>query len=287
VRHPPPPAFSESKRWHSETPAISPAAGQPSTRTDEGLACQLTTRTAPTSGPVIEAARVTRKARFNGKAAAEIIEAEAPGRPPLDGFQTIIPGRRVDGYHGQPFGADKRWPIKYDGGWGKIVAPALSELARRDVGQGLDPCRRPCSDAWSYVAAVSSSLRSAGASKLRLNFERLRCVRECRARRKRGRAGCSFASGESDTAVFDSSSTAKTTNRLLQRPAIYRNHSRSAWGRDGNHDSSNFCRTHRCSDLLARSCRRVWLSLAEWDRVRRDALPASLARHLVAGRVLD
>jgi NAD(P)-dependent dehydrogenase (short-subunit alcohol dehydrogenase family) len=119
---------------------VSPAEG--------GLVCRLLTEQRDRQGRLIDAARL----HVEGLApeAATPIVADPPGRPPLGWFPHAYPD---DGllYHGPPLRCLKEVAYQYDGGWGRIAAPPLGELAGRRGEQGwilplavLDACVVAC-----------------------------------------------------------------------------------------------------------------------------------------------
>jgi len=132
-------------------PGESPIAARVTvTPSEDGLACRLTTELRDRQGRLIEAARVHAEGVVPATVDAEPIQADPPGRPPLGWFPHDYPD---DGlmFHGEAFRCLKEVAYQYDGGWGKIVAPALAELAGERGDQGwilpaavLDACVVAC-----------------------------------------------------------------------------------------------------------------------------------------------
>jgi hypothetical protein len=113
-----------------------------------GYRCRLLTEQRDRQGRLIDAARL--HVEGFSPAAAAAIAADPPGRPPLGWFPNTYPD---DGllYHGPPLRCLKEVAYQYDGGWGRIAAPPLAELAGRRGAAGwilplavLDACVVAC-----------------------------------------------------------------------------------------------------------------------------------------------
>jgi acyl transferase domain-containing protein/acyl carrier protein len=125
------------------------------TRTAGGLACALLSEFRDRQGRVVTADRQHARGIIElGEPAAW--DTPAPGQPPAGWF----PNRHsADAllFHGPPLRCLKDCSFQYDGGWGRLVAPPLAELAgpRSDAGWILPPalldgCLYACS-AFVYV----------------------------------------------------------------------------------------------------------------------------------------
>ena len=115
-----------------------------------GLACTLTSRQCDRKGRLIDAQRLQMRAVAELADGPPAIEAAPPGQPPLGWLANQYAEDGVF-YHGAPLRCLKEWAIQYDGGWGRIVAPAPAELAGPRPARGwilppavLDACLYAC-----------------------------------------------------------------------------------------------------------------------------------------------
>ena len=122
-------------------------------------------------------------------------------------------------YHGQPLRCLKNYGIQYDGGWGQIIAPPLSELAgpRSDTGwilptAVLDACVVCCG---SFVF-----LQFGGILEVPHGFELIRWAKQPRMRAKSASPASGFVLAKPATAYSTSRSTVKTVLLFLRLPVI-------------------------------------------------------------------
>ena len=149
------------------------AATVTATAGGDGLACVLTTEVRDRQGRVIDPAKRLIEAVV--AAEAEPIVASPPTSPPL-GWYPYAYSDNVLLFHGPPLRCLKEVGYVYEGGWGKIVAPAAAELAGSRPEQGwllpmavLDACEVACG---SFLY-----LQFGGAIEVPYEFERLRWSR--------------------------------------------------------------------------------------------------------------
>jgi hypothetical protein len=109
---------------------------------------------------------------------ASPLEVEKPGRPPLGWYPFEYPDEGLL-YHGPPLRCLKQFALMYDGGWGQIVAPPLSELAGPRSAEGwilpsavLDACIVCC--------GVFVYFQFGGQLEVPLGIERMRWARQPR-----------------------------------------------------------------------------------------------------------
>jgi acyl transferase domain-containing protein/short-subunit dehydrogenase len=93
-----------------------------------GLTASLTTAVRDRQGRVIDAAKVLVEAFIPTGEIADPIVAAPPTSPPLGWYPYAYSGD-VLLYHGGPLRCLKEVAYIYEGGWGKILAPAAAELA--------------------------------------------------------------------------------------------------------------------------------------------------------------
>jgi hypothetical protein len=145
------------------------------TPVEGGLQCRLLTEQRDRQGRLIDANRLHVEAIVPSGVNSTSIAADPPGRPPLGWFPHQYPD---DGllYHGRGLRCLTACAYQYDGGWGQIVAPELSELAGNRGGEGwllpiavLDACVVACG---SFLF-----LQFGGIVEVPYEFERLRIAR--------------------------------------------------------------------------------------------------------------
>ena len=149
------------------------AATVTATASSDGLACALTTEVRDRQGRVIDAAKRLIEAVV--PTASEPIVAAAPTLPPL-GWYPYAYSDNLLLFHGPPLRCLKEVGYIYEGGWGRILAPAADEL----VGPR-------CKDGWLLPMAVLDAcevacgsflyLQFGGAIEVPSEFERLRWSR--------------------------------------------------------------------------------------------------------------
>jgi acyl transferase domain-containing protein/short-subunit dehydrogenase len=149
------------------------AATVTATASGDGLACALTTEVRDRQGRVIDAAKRLIEALV--PMASEPIVAAPPTLPPL-GWYPYAYSDNLLLFHGPPLRCLKEVGYIYEGGWGKIVAPATDELAGPRSKDGwllpmavLDACEVACG---SFLY-----LQFGGAVEVPYEFERLRWSR--------------------------------------------------------------------------------------------------------------
>ncbi len=143
------------------------------------LVCSLTSRQCDRKGRLIDARRPHVHGIAELGSTAAVIEAAPPGRPPLGWTPNQYP---EDGlmYHGPALRCLTDCAFQYDGGWGRIVAPPLRDLAGRRAAAGwilpsavLDACLFACGG--------FSFFQFGGAIEVPHGFERLTWTRQPRA----------------------------------------------------------------------------------------------------------
>jgi NAD(P)-dependent dehydrogenase (short-subunit alcohol dehydrogenase family) len=133
--------------FHQQTPVATQVTV---VRQGDLCRCVLSSEQRDRKGRLIDAARVHVQGDLRLSEQPAAIKADPPGRPPLGWFPHQYPD---DGllYHGPPLRSLKEVAYQYDGGWGKIVAPPLTELAGCRPAEGwllplsvLDACVVAC-----------------------------------------------------------------------------------------------------------------------------------------------
>ncbi len=136
-----------------------------------GVACALSTELRDRKGRVIQTERLHARGLVELAAARPELRAAQPGEP----FMGWIPHRYAeDGlmYHGAPMRCLKEFWHQYDGSWGKILVPPVTELAGARPAEGwigsigvLDACVVTCG---SFVF-----VQFGGALEVPFRFDRL------------------------------------------------------------------------------------------------------------------
>jgi acyl transferase domain-containing protein/NAD(P)-dependent dehydrogenase (short-subunit alcohol dehydrogenase family) len=96
----------------------------------ERAMCSLTTELRDRKNRQIESDRLLVRAEVEFAGQAPVLKIEPPGKPPQGWFPYRYP-KLNEGimYHGEPLRCLKECCFQYDGGWGKIVALPLAQLA--------------------------------------------------------------------------------------------------------------------------------------------------------------
>ncbi|REK19632.1 MAG: hypothetical protein DWQ37_00140 [Planctomycetota bacterium] len=149
------------------------------TPAEGGFTCRLLTEQRDRKGRMIDPARLHVEGFVPSTPDASPLQGEPLERPPLGWFPHAYPDEGLL-YHGQPLRCLKECAYQYDGGWGKIVAPSLAELAgpRGEAGWMTPPA---VLDACVVACGSFLFLQFGGVLEVPYEFERLRVARMPRA----------------------------------------------------------------------------------------------------------
>jgi acyl transferase domain-containing protein len=129
-----------------------------------GAKCRLTSEFRDRKKRLIQSERLIVEAIVEFAPQAQLFDAKPPGRPPQGWFPYLYPApNEAIMHHGKTLRCLRECCFQYDGGWGKIVAPSLAELAGDRSDQGwifpaavLDACLVGCSGyVWIQFSATA------------------------------------------------------------------------------------------------------------------------------------
>jgi len=133
--------------FHGDDPITAQVSVVP---VEDGAMCRLTTELRDRKNRLIQAERLHVQGIVEFGQQLPTINAPPPGKPPLGWFQY----QYVDNgliYHGESLRCFRECCFQYEGGWGKVVAPALAELAGWRASEGwiftpavMDACVVAC-----------------------------------------------------------------------------------------------------------------------------------------------
>ena len=135
--------------FHGDDPAKTQVSVMPH---EFGVQCRLTSELRDRKKRLIEADRLITEGVVEFAPQAQLFDAKTPGKPPQGWFPYLYPeSNDVIMYHGKSLRCLRECCFQYDGGWGKIVAPPLAQLAGQRASQGwifplaaLDACVVAC-----------------------------------------------------------------------------------------------------------------------------------------------